>query len=384
MNNHTNEKTRKSSRRPLVIGCTLALAVVAGGAYTRLSANHGLAERSNSLSVRSVATVKPKAAADTSIELPARVEAWSTAPIYARVDGYLRSWNKDIGATVVAGEELGVIETPDLDQDLQAAKSQLNLAQTEAKLASTTAKRWGALVESQLVSKQDADERLAQSQTRQAAQAAAQAAVSRLAALQGYRTLRAPFAGIVTARNTDVGALIQAGGTSVQPLFVVSDVSKLRVYVSLPQRYVGTVVVGSKAILRLPGSDKDMDAIVTSLADSIRTESGAMQVQLSVENRQAALLPGAYASAVFSGQFNGDGVALPPAALMLGKDGVRVALVQDGGRVRVVGVRITKDLGDTVIVTGAISPTSNVVISPPDGLKDGDNVQVQPAEAGNA
>jgi RND family efflux transporter MFP subunit len=393
-------QAKSNSKRPLVIG-TIALAVAAavviGGLATRHSQAEQLKEAAAERAVPTVSLVSPKDVAAAPMELPARIEAWSRAPIYARVSGYLQRWNVDIGAKVHAGQVLAVIETPDLDQDLRQAQAQLAVARSNLALAESTAKRWQSLVGQQAVSKQEADEKQGDFISKQSTVQALQASVERQQALKRYTQLVAPFDGVVTARNTDVGALVNAGsgGAAGSELFVVSDLRRLRVYVQVPQRQVAQIRPGSTARVSVPERPgSSYPAKVESLAQAISAGSGTMLVQLAVENPNGHLLPGAFATVQFDqAAMAGDAaagapVAIPPGALISGRDGTRVAVLDAGNRVRIRKVTIARDLGNVIQLGEGVTKADRIIDSPPDGLADGDQVRVataapaQPRKAG--
>jgi RND family efflux transporter MFP subunit len=393
-------QAKSNSKRPLVIG-TIALAVAAavviGGLATRHSQAEQLKEAAAERAVPTVSLVSPKDVAAAPMELPARIEAWSRAPIYARVSGYLQRWNVDIGAKVHAGQVLAVIETPDLDQDLRQAQAQLAVARSNLALAESTAKRWQSLVGQQAVSKQEADEKQGDFISKQSTVQALQASVERQQALKRYTQLVAPFDGVVTARNTDVGALVNAGsgGAAGSELFVVSDLRRLRVYVQVPQRQVAQIRPGSTARVSVPERPgSSYPAKVESLAQAISAGSGTMLVQLAVENPNGQLLPGAFATVQFDqAAMAGDAaagapVAIPPGALISGRDGTRVAVLDAGNRVRIRKVTIARDLGNVIQLGEGVTKADRIIDSPPDGLADGDQVRVataapaQPRKAG--
>jgi RND family efflux transporter MFP subunit len=393
-------QAKSNSKRPLVIG-TIALAVAAavviGGLATRHSQAEQLKEAAAERAVPTVSLVSPKDVAAAPMELPARIEAWSRAPIYARVSGYLQRWNVDIGAKVHAGQVLAVIETPDLDQDLRQAQAQLAVARSNLALAESTAKRWQSLVGQQAVSKQEADEKQGDFISKQSTVQALQASVERQQALKRYTQLAAPFDGVVTARNTDVGALVNAGsgGAAGSELFVVSDLRRLRVYVQVPQRQVAQIRPGSTARVSVPERPgSSYPAKVESLAQAISAGSGTMLVQLAVENPNGHLLPGAFATVQFDqAAMAGDAaggapVAIPPGALISGRDGTRVAVLDAGNRVRIRKVTIARDLGNVIQLGEGVTKADRIIDSPPDGLADGDQVRVataapaQPRKAG--
>ena len=367
------------SKRPLVIGVVAlvaACAVVAGGLATRhTQAEHlqtGAAERS----IPTVGLVSAKDTPGAPLDLPARIEAWSRAPIYARVSGYLQKWDVDIGAHVKAGQVLAVIDTPDLDQDLAAAQANLVVARSNLTLADSTAKRWQSLVGQQAVSKQEADEKQGDFLSKRANAQALQATVDREQALKRYTRLTAPFDGVVTERNTDVGALVSVGGATGSQLFTVSDLSRLRVYVNVPQRQVALIKPGSVGALTVPERPgKTYAAKVTAQSQAINTGSGAMQVQLTVENPDGELLPGAFANVRFDLPVDTTAVTVPPGALIVGKNGVQVATVDDANRAHLRTVTIARDLGSAVQLNG-VTRADRIIDSPPDGLAEGDAVRV--------
>lgn len=375
--------TKPSRARPALIAAIAILiagGVVAGGLATRHNQDAELKESAFERAVPTVSLVSLKDIPAADIELPARIEAWSRAPIYARVSGYLARWNVDIGAPVKAGQVLAQIDTPDLDQDLRQAQAQLAVARTGLTLADSTAKRWQALVGQNAVSKQEADEKQNDFMSRQSNVQALQASVSRELALKRYTTLVAPFDGVVTARNTDLGALVSVGGASGSELFVVSDIRRLRVYVNVPQRQVALIKPGSKAVLSVPERpDASYTATVESSSQAISAGSGTMLVQLVVDNKKGELLPGAYASVRFDQPADANTVSVPPGALMLGKDGVRVATLDPANKVRIKKVTIGRDMGSVVQLAAGVGREDRIIDSPPDGIADGDTVRVAQA-----
>ncbi len=376
------------------VAVAIAVAVVAAGLWSRKSNAEQLQSTASDRGQPSVALVAPQPLAEGGLELPARIEAWSRAPIYARVSGYLKRWNVDIGGKVKAGQQLAEIETPDLDQQLMQARAELATARSNAALAASTAKRWQGLLESDSVSKQEVDERTGDMAAKQSQVAALQANVDRIEALKRFTQLTAPFDGVVTARNTDVGALINIGGAPGSELFVVSDMRKLRVYVNVPQRQVAQVRAGGKAVLTVPERPgQRFAATVQSTSQAINTASGAMLVQLAVDNDKDELLPGGFATVRFDGASSGApagaqasaGVSLPPGAVIINKDGVQVATVDADNRVKLRKVTIARDMGTRIELGGGITAADRVIANPPDGIADGDLVRVaQPAAAPTA
>jgi RND family efflux transporter MFP subunit len=376
-------QAKPTNKRPLVIGAialAIAGAVVIGGLATRRSQAEQLKESAAQQQVPTVNLVAMKDIAGAPMALPARIEAWSRAPIYARVSGYLQHWNVDIGAPVKAGQVLATIETPDLDQDLRQAQAQLAVARSNLALAESTAKRWQSLVAQQAVSKQEADEKQGDFVSKQSTVQALQASVERQQALKRYTRLVAPFDGVVTARNTDVGALVNAGsgGAAGSELFVVSDLRRLRVYVQVPQRQVAQIRPGSTAQVSVPERPgASYPAKVQSLAQAINAGSGTMLVQLAVENPKGELLPGAFATVAFDqAAVADDAVLIPPGALIMGRSGAQVAVLDAGNRVRLRKVTIARDLGNVIQLGDGVTRADRIIDSPPDGLADGDVVRL--------
>jgi RND family efflux transporter MFP subunit len=379
--------TKSTSSRPLVVGvlaAAVAAAVVIGGLATRHSQAEQLKEDAAERAVPTVNLVSLKDVAGAPMELPARIEAWSRAPIYARVSGYLARWNVDIGASVKAGQVLATIETPDLDQDLRQAQAQLAVARSNLALAESTAKRWQSLVAQNAVSKQEADEKQGDFISKQSTVQALQASVERQQALKRYTRLVAPFDGVVTARNTDVGALVNAGsgGAAGSELFVVSDLRRLRVYVQVPQRQLAQIHPGSVAHVSVPERPGvSYQAKVQSLAQAINAGSGTMLVQLAVDNPKGELLPGAFATVRFdqaatAGDVATAAVAVPPGALIMGRGGAQVAVLDAGNHVHIRKVTIARDFGSVVQLGGGVTSADRIVDSPPDGIAEGDLVRV--------
>lgn len=376
-------KPSRTGHKPLALGLiVVAAALVAAGVISRRSQAEQVKQASTPV-VPMVSVISAGQAAGAPLELPARIKPWQRAPIYARVSGYLKSWSVDIGAPVKSGQTLADIETPDLDQQLLQAKAELATARSNLTLASSTAKRWQGLLAADAVSHQEADEKAGDLAAKQSAVNAMQANVDRVQALQRYTRLVAPFDGVVTARNTDVGALISVGGAPGSELFVVSDINRLRVYVNVPQRQVAAIKVGDKAELSVPERPgKTYTATVQSLSQAINASSGAMLVQLTVQNDSRELLPGGYASIHFDTPQAGTALSIPPSALIFNKAGTQVATLGKDGRVVVKPVTISRDLGNALEIAAGIDRNDQVIANPPDGVATGDQVRV--AAANNA
>jgi RND family efflux transporter MFP subunit len=374
------------SRRKLGIAVTviavIAVGVVASGVATRTSDAARLRERADAQAVPTVALITPgKATAATTLDLPGRLEAYSRAPIYARVSGYLKSWKYDIGSPVKAGALLAEIETPDLDQQLLQARADLASAKANAELAGTTARRWQSLLASDSVSKQEVEEKAGDYSTKQSMVNAAQANVDRYLAMKSFARIVAPFDGIVTSRSTDVGALINAGGGAGQELFVVSNTKKLRVYVSVPQNYVAMIQRGTKAQMSVPERPgKKFAATVESTSQAVNMASGGMLIQLAVDNEKGELLPGGFASVSLDLAREAGALSIPPSALIFGGAGLRVATVGPDNKIKLKNVTIARDFGKFVEIGSGLAPDDRVIESPPDGAVDGDPVRIAGAD----
>ena len=376
--------SRRTLRLIAATGIAVAVIVVVSGVAVRAVGARDLRTWTSEQTVPTVNLVQPRAASSGStLDLPSRLEAFSRAPIFARVSGYLKSWNVDIGGQVKAGQLLAVIESPELDQQLIQARADLATAQANAALAATTAKRWQALLGTDSVAKQDVDDRTGDYAAKKAVVAAAQANVERLVATKGFERIIAPFDGTVTSRDTDIGALINAGSGGVgQELFTVSDVKQLRVYVQVPQNYAPIVQVGTVATLTVPEyPGQKFTARVIASANAVNAASGTTLVQLLVDNSNGKLMPGGFASLQFKLPVQADAVRIPASALVFDARGLRVATVDANNHVAFKTVTISRDFGDAVEIGSGLTAADRVIDTPPDGLIDGDSVKVAAAAA---
>jgi len=353
----------------------------------RAAENSRLHDLTEAEAVPTVAVALPSSAADVAgLELPGRLEAYIRAPIYARVPGYLKSWKHDIGSKVKAGEVLAEIETPDLDQQLTQARASLGVAQANAKLSEITAKRWQSLAGTDAVAKQDVDQRTFTWDANIAQVKAAQAAVDRLVAETGFKRLIAPFDGIVTARETDIGQLINVGGTGGPELFVVSETQKLRVYVHVPQNSVPAVPPGTRALIRVPEHpDKTYSGIVDASAQSVDPGSGTTLMQIIVDNSAGELMPGDYAGIRLQAvAAAANALAVPSSAVIFDAKGLSIATVDPDDRVALRPVTVARDLGAVIEIAAGLGPKDRVIQNPPDGIGNGDAVHVLDVPAPSA
>ena len=380
------EKTSRMSRGKLglfgVAALIVAGLVVGTGIRAREEQAVRLKEWTDDLAIPSVAVMLPDAKTrSATIDLPGRLEAYYRAPIFARVSGYLKSWGADIGARVKAGQAIAEIEAPDLDQQLLQARADLASQQASAKLSEVTLNRRKTLVASNFVSAQEIDERSADLSNKKAAVKASEANVERLEALAGYKKITAPFDGVVTARNTDVGALINAGGGSGPAMFVISDITRLRVYVDVPQNYVPAIKVGAKATIAVPEyPNLTFKATIEASSQAVDVSSGTTRMQLGLDNSGGELMPGGYATVKLSLQGDSAPLSIPATALIFDSGGLRVATVSGDSKVLFKTVTIARDLGKEIELASGLAPDDRVITAPPDGLADGDQVRVVDAK----
>ncbi|WP_261937416.1 efflux RND transporter periplasmic adaptor subunit [Sphingomonas bisphenolicum] len=365
----------------------IALAVVAVGAATRINATNDLRDTAQKASIPAVAIVSPQSdAKGGALVLPGNVQAYNSAAIYARTNGYVSRWLADIGDNVRAGQSLAVLDAPEIDQQLAQAQADYQTALANQRLAGTTAKRWSAMLAKDAVSQQESDEKAGDLAAKSALSNAALANVKRLRALQGFTRLAAPFDGVVTSRSAQIGALVVAGNAASQPLFTVSDIHRMRIYVRVPQGYSSQVKVGMPATLTLPEfPGRSFTAALTRSAGAVDAQSGAVLVELQAANPDRALKPGAFAQVRFDvGHGGGNGLSLPGSAILYGNDGPTVAVVGRDSRVTVRPISIARDEGATVLVASGIKPGERVIDSPPDSIQSGDKVSVQSSGKGAA
>jgi RND family efflux transporter MFP subunit len=361
----------------------VALLAVAWGIYSRHHSDSQLATWTQDQAIPTVTVIQPKATgASGALVLPGNVQALNSAPIYARTSGYVNKWFVDIGAPVKAGQLLALIDAPEVEQQLIAAQADLRTAQANEALSSTTATRWTQLLTQDAVSKQETDEKSGDLAAKRAVTNAAVANVGRLKALIGFTRIVAPFAGVVTSRSTQIGQLVTAGSAAAQPLFTVSDVSRMRIYVRVPQAYSAQVRPGLHATLTLPEyPGRTFDAELTRTADAIDQQSGTTLVELQAANGDGALKPGAYAQVSFPLAAVSNSVQVPASAILYRSDGTLVAVVDNTGHARLHQITIGRDSGDTLEVTAGLAATDKLIDSPPDSIADGDAVRIAPPTA---
>ena len=369
------------SRRSLYIAgltaAAIAIVIVVAGIATRKIADAKLQEWTETQAVPTVAVAPPEMRGKTTtFSLPGRLEAYIQAQIYARVTGYVKDWRADIGTPVKAGELLATIDAPDLDQQIMQAEADLSAAKANSVLADMTLTRGQSLIKTFAISQQDLDQRSADASNKQGLVRSAQANLDRLRVLEQYKRLVAPFDGLVTARTTDIGALINAGAGGA-PLFVVSETSKLRVYVNVPQSYVPNIPVGTKALIAVPEyPGRTFPATVEASAQSVDVASGTTRIQLVVDNSKNELMTGDFTNVTFDLPHPEVATNVPASALIFNQRGLQVATVGGNGRIVLKQVTISRDLGNEVELASGITADDRVVTNPPDGIATGDKVRV--------
>lgn len=374
MKTNQNEAAQRQ-RRVLIIVAALVVGAVALGIAGRMQAQNALRRSTDEAAVAVVATTKPQV--DTQGEelvLPGTVQAFADAPIYARTTGYVKSWAVDIGSKVKKGQLLAELDTPEVDQQLLQAQADLAAADANNKLAQSTAKRWTEMLASDSVSKQDVDEKVGDAAAKQSALQAARANVARLQQLQGFKRIEAPFSGVITARNIDIGALVDAG--TARELFRIAASDKLRVYVQAPQNYAAFVKPGMEVNVRFadrPG--RDFPGKLARTAEAIDTNTGTLLTQIEMDNASGELLPGSYAEVHLQLQST-RGLRLPVNVLIFRSEGLQVATVTADKHVALKKIELGRDYGTEVEVVSGLNGDDAVVLNPPDALIDGQAVQL--------
>jgi RND family efflux transporter MFP subunit len=374
-------------RRYVLIAVGVAVVLAAWGILSRLYARIVLEHAATDAAVFTVATTHPSRGPGSDLlVLPGTVQAFYEAPIYARTSGYLRLWYTDIGASVKKGQLLAEIDTPEIDQQLRQAQADRATAEANYQLARTTNERWQGLLASESVSKQDADERAGDAAAKAAAAQSAAANLARLKDLEAFKHVLAPFDGVVTQRNTDVGALINAGEAPGSALYRVADTHRLRIYTSVPQSYAGQIHTGLAAGLVFadrPG--KRYEAEVASTAHALDASSRTLQVELQIDNARGELLPGSYAEVHFDLRGASTTLRVPANAVLFRSQGLLVATVDAKGHAHLRTITQGRDFGREIEVLSGVEPDDNLIVNPPDSLAEGMEVHiVTPGGAGGA
>jgi RND family efflux transporter MFP subunit len=310
------------------------------------------------------------------LTLPGNIQPFNRAAIFARVNGYVKSWDHDIGSPVKAGQVLASIDAPDLDQQLGQAKATLASVRANHQIASLTANRNNILLQKQIVAQQLADQTDADAKAKEAVVDANEANVRQLEAMQSFKTLAAPFDGVVTARNVELGMLINSGGSG-QPLFEVSDLHRVRIYVQVPQSFTAGLTVGMKATFEMPQyPGAQFEATLSHVSKSINQNSHSMQVELQADNAAGKFFGGSYCNVHFEIPTDANLVKVPSTALITGNQGTQIATLDSNDKVVLRSVQLGRDLGDSVEVLAGLTPSDRIINSPPETLVTGDAVRV--------
>ena len=373
------------TRRAIVVGGAILLSagfafLIYSGIQSRIDAEKGLEKRVTLSSAAVVNVVHPiRGSDDQAIELPGNTQAFTEAPIYARTSGYLKQWYFDLGAHVKRGQLLAEIETPELDEQLEQAENQLKTAEANLQLAKVTADRWVYLEKSSVVSKQEKDQAVSDLNAKRATADSDRANAARLQKLQAFEQVYAPFDGVITARNTDVGDLIQGDNTAPKELFHLAAVGKLRVYISVPEVYASAIKSGETVTLTLdafPG--ENFAGTLVRDSNSIDLTSRTLRVEVDVDNPTGSLLPGAYAFVHWKLPSAARAVTIPTNTLLFRAEGLRVAVVR-GGQAKLVPITIGHDYGSSVEVLSGLTSEDAVVLDPSDSIMEGSAVKIAEA-----
>ncbi|MBD8871607.1 efflux RND transporter periplasmic adaptor subunit [Rhodanobacter sp. DHB23] len=365
--------------RPAVTGLLVVAAIAAAiGLLVRAHGYHQLVAQTDAEAIPTVALAAPLGAVGKhTMTLPGHIDAWIDSPIHAQVSGYVKSWSKDIGSHVEAGETLAVIDTPELDQQYEQAKAVLARAQANAQLARVTSQRWQHLLASNSVSKQETDEKASEAAVAEANVLSAKADVDRLAAQEAFRNVTAPFAGTVTARNTDIGDLVTADNQSALPLFTVADTRRMRLYVAVPQRYASSIRPGMTVSLTVPDHPgKIYQGTLIGSSDAVSQASGSLLAQFEVANDNGTLLPGDYADVQLPLTASQAITSVPSTVLIFRAQGPQIAVLGPGDKVVLRDVHIAMDLGGVLEIDRGLQPGDRIIDNPPDSLAAGDTVRV--------
>ncbi len=380
----------KRIRRYAWIALIVAIALGVWGEVSRVLARSELVKQNTDAAIPTVTTTTAEpSAAGEELVLPGAVQAFIEAPIYARTNGYLKTWFTDIGSRVTKGQLLAEIESPEIDQQLTQAQADLATARANENLSKSTNARWQGLLATQSVSKQDADEKAGDAAAKTAAADSAAANVARLRDLESFKRVVAPFTGVITARNTDVGALINAGQSTGTELFRIADTHKLRIYVRVPEPFAAVTQPGLEAALQFTEhAERTFSAKIVRTSNSLDPTLRTLQVELQLDNDKGEIFPGAYAEVHFKLPANSQTLRLPANTVLFRSAGLQVATLDSQQRVKLKSIVQGRDFGNSIEVLSGLAPHETVVLNPPDSIADGVQVRIalpdaaQPKAAG--
>jgi multidrug efflux system membrane fusion protein len=372
---------RKPKSRLVIVLLLLFVLAAVIGVVVRLSERRALAKETETLAVPSVVVIHPKREAEQQeLVLPSTLQAFTESPIYARTNGYVAHWYKDIGSRVEKGQLLADIEAPEIDQELMQARAAKDQAEAQMKLAQTSAQRYERLQKQDAVAQQETDERTSAYVQGQAQVANATANLRRLGQLESYKHIYAPFSGVITKRNVDIGALINAGNSGAnQQLFDIAKLDPIRVFVDVPEIYAPAVHAGVHATIEVASlADQHFTGNVARTADSIDLATRTLRTEIDVPNPKSALLPGSYAQVHFNVNVQAVRLSIPVNALLFRAEGTRAAVVGSDGKVHLKAIVIGRDYGTTVEVLGGLDQNDSLILNPSDSLEENQQVQVAP------
>jgi RND family efflux transporter MFP subunit len=378
---------KKKIRRYALIALVIAVALGIWGEVSRVLARSALGKETAESAMPTVVTVTAeRSTLGEDLVLPGAVQAFIEAPIYARTSGYLKSWNTDIGTPVAKGQLLAEIETPEVDQQLSQAQADLATAHANEALSNSTNARWQGLLSTESVSKQDADEKSGDAAAKKAAAESAAANVARLRDLESFKRVVAPFSGVITARNTDIGALINAGQSAGSELFRIADTRKLRIYVRVPEAFASVTKPGLEAELRFAEQpNRTFAAKTVRTSNSLDAILRTLQVELELDNAKGDIFPGAYAEVHFKIPPNAATLRLPANTVLFRSAGLQVATLDGEHRIKLKSIVQGRDFGNTIEVLSGLEANDAVVLNPPDSITDGVQVRIAaPAAAPSA
>ena len=378
-----------AGRGKILVGAALLVLITAGAVtfMNRKGESDALAKETEAVSVPTVAVVQPQPEpGNDELVLPGNLQAFEESPIFARTNGYLLRWYKDMGSKIQKGELLAAIDTPEVDQELSQARASREQVKSALELAKISADRWANLRKSDSVSQQEADQQASGYQQAKANLAAADANVRRLEQLESFRNVYAPFSGVLTKRNVDPGALINSGaGVAGKELFDIARVDPLRVYVSVPQAYAPSMKAGMKANVTLqefPG--QKFVGTVARTADAIDPATRTLNTEVDVPNKDGKLLPGSFGEVHFATGTSVPRITIPVNAMLFRAEGPRVAVVDKDSKVHLRPISIGRDFGATLEILGGLEVSDRIIINPSDSLEEGQQVHVAAPNAGAA
>jgi RND family efflux transporter MFP subunit len=368
-----DKELRRRIRRYSLVLLIVAIGLGVWGEVSRVLARSALGKETARAAVITVLTVSPnRTPLGEELVLPGTVQAFIEAPVYARTSGYLKAWYTDIGTQVTKGQLLAEIEAPEVDQQLSQAAADLATARATESLSNSTNARWKGLLATDSVSKQDAEEKAGDAAAKKAAADSASANVARLRDLESFKRVVAPFNGVITARNTDIGALINAGQSTGSELFRIADTHKLRIYVQVPEAYAAATAPGLQADLRFAEHpQKTFPAVTVRTSNALDPTSRTLQVQLELDNANREIFPGAYAEVHFKLPASAQSLRLPANTVLFRSAGLQVATVDGQKRVKLKNVVQGRDFGNTIEILSGLDAGEVVIVNPPDSLTDG-------------